>query len=58
MPVNPPPRTTILIASLCAIPIVVIWNFSASRLWTFRAPKPKVSATPLEREVQPPISAP
>lgn len=34
-----PPANTILIASLMAIPIVVIWNFSASRLWTFRAPK-------------------
>ncbi len=35
---NPSPRT-LLIAKLCAIPIVVIWNFTASRLWTFRAPK-------------------
>lgn len=35
---NPPARTVIL-ASLCAIPIVVIWNFTASRLWTFRTPK-------------------
>ncbi len=35
-----PPANTVLIASLCALPIVVIWNFSASRLWTFkRAPK-------------------
>ncbi len=29
----------ILIASLCAVPIVVIWNFSASRLWTFKTPR-------------------
>lgn len=34
-----PPANTILIASLLAIPIVVIWNFSASRFWTFRSPK-------------------
>lgn len=24
------------LSSLCAIPFVVIWNFSASRLWTFK----------------------
>jgi putative flippase GtrA len=29
----------ILIAKLCAVPIVVIWNFSAAKFWTFRAPK-------------------
>lgn len=34
-----PPANTVLIASLLAIPIVVIWNFTASRLWTFRAPE-------------------
>lgn len=27
------------IASLCAIPFVVIWNFSAAKYWTFREPK-------------------
>ena len=32
------PRTFVL-ASLCAVPIVVIWNFSAAKFWTFRAPK-------------------
>ena len=43
--VNPAPQT-ILLASLCAIPIVVIWNFGASRLWTFKAHKPKAEAWP------------
>ena len=39
-----PEKEIVLLASLCAIPIVVIWNFSASRFWTFRAPKaPKQS---------------
>ena len=51
-----PPKTTVLIASLCAIPLVVIWNFGASRLWTFRAPKSKGWA-PVESDV-PPIAAP
>ncbi len=32
-------KTIILIASLCAVPLVVIWNFTASRLWTFAPPK-------------------
>lgn len=40
---NPEARTVIL-ASLCALPIVVIWNFTASRLWTFRAPKTPASS--------------
>lgn len=31
------PRIFVL-ASLCAVPIVVIWNFSAAKFWTFRAP--------------------
>lgn len=35
---NPDPKQVTL-ASLCAIPIVVIWNFCAARFWTFRAPK-------------------
>lgn len=29
-------RELILFSSLCAVPIVVIWNFTASRLWTFK----------------------
>ena len=40
---NPEART-VMLASLCAIPIIVIWNFSASRLWTFRAPKTPASS--------------
>ncbi len=31
-------KMVIIGASLCAIPIVVIWNFSASRFWTFKTP--------------------
>lgn len=34
-----PDKMTATIASLCAVPIVVIWNFSAAKLWTFKAPK-------------------
>lgn len=43
--VNPDDRT-ILLAKLCSIPLVVIWNFGASRLWTFRAPKAETEAWP------------
>jgi putative flippase GtrA len=32
---NPDPKQT-MIASLCAIPFVVIWNFTAAKFWTFR----------------------
>jgi putative flippase GtrA len=34
-----PDKKTALIASLCAVPIVVIWNFSAAKFWTFKKPK-------------------
>lgn len=33
--VNPPP-SQVVIASLCAAPIVVIWNFAVAKYWTFR----------------------
>lgn len=36
---NPAPNT-VLLASICAIPFVVVWNFSAAKYWTFREPKP------------------
>ncbi len=49
--VNPPPKT-ILLASLCAIPIVVIWNFGASRLWTFKAHPPKKEVRAASSEVE------
>ncbi|MBV9470488.1 MAG: GtrA family protein [Abitibacteriaceae bacterium] len=39
---NPAPFLVIT-ASLCAIPIVVVWNFAASKYWTFRTPKPAAS---------------
>jgi len=35
---NPAPKTVIL-ASILAIPFVAVWNFSAAKYWTFRAPK-------------------
>lgn len=35
---NPETRL-FLIAGWCAIPFVAIWNFSAAKYWTFRAPK-------------------
>jgi putative flippase GtrA len=34
-----PSTLHVLAASMCAVPFVVIWNFSASKYWTFRAPK-------------------
>jgi putative flippase GtrA len=44
-----PPANTVLFASLLAIPIVVVWNFSASRFWTFRPSKAatEISAPPI-----------
>jgi putative flippase GtrA len=41
-----PNVNTVQIASLCAIPIVVVWNFTASRFWTFRAAPPKTLDVP------------
>jgi len=35
---NPDPNA-LLIANISAIPFVVIWNFSAAKYWTFRAPR-------------------
>lgn len=32
---NPAPMH-VLIASLCAVPFVVVWNFTAARYWTFK----------------------
>jgi putative flippase GtrA len=34
---NPDPDQ-LLIAKICAIPCVVLWNFAAAKYWTFRAP--------------------
>ncbi|PQV62852.1 Putative flippase GtrA (transmembrane translocase of bactoprenol-linked glucose) [Abditibacterium utsteinense] len=51
---NPSSRT-LLLAKLCAIPIVVIWNFMASRLWTFRAPK--TSTAPIDTSNTTPTSS-
>ena len=31
-----PPRSHVIIASLCAAPIVVVWNFMIAKYWTFR----------------------
>jgi putative flippase GtrA len=35
---NPETRI-VMIAGICAIPFVAIWNFSAAKYWTFREPK-------------------
>ena len=51
---NPHPNT-IQLASICAIPLVVIWTFSAARFWTFRAPAPSHQASTLP---VPPIASP
>lgn len=37
-------KNLVSIASLCAVPLVVIWNFSVSRFWTFKTPKAPDSA--------------
>lgn len=42
---NPAPKT-VIIASLLALPFVAIWNFSAAKYWTFRAPKEDDSNQP------------
>lgn len=33
-----PYASDVLVASLSAVPIVVLWNFAASKYWTFRVP--------------------
>lgn len=43
-----PTGAQVIIASLCAIPIVVFWNFTASKYWTFRAPRPTPDETMIE----------
>lgn len=48
----------IVFSSLCAVPIVVVWNFTASRLWTFKTSQAvQEEALPL-REEGPPIASP
>jgi len=34
-----PDPNAVLIASICAVPFVVVWNFALSKYWTFR-PRP------------------
>lgn len=53
---NPHPDT-VQLASLCAIPLVVVWNFSASRFWTFRQPKTQ-PASSINHPTNPPIASP
>jgi putative flippase GtrA len=50
--VNPDPKINML-ATICAIPIVVIWNFSISRFWTFRKPKGTPSTALSQSSVAP-----
>ena len=45
VPGSKPDPDTVQIASLMTIPIVVIWNFSAARFWTFKKPKQPVETT-------------
>ncbi len=47
-------KMIILVASLCAVPLVVVWNFTASRLWTF---KPPATPTPVGHD-EVPIASP
>lgn len=54
---NPDPNT-VQIASILAIPLVVVWNFGASRLWTFRAPKSPATPASEEPLLAPPIASP
>lgn len=56
--VTNPPKFTAIVASLCAVPIVVIWNFTAARLWTFKAPKKSALAPTPQAPQVPPISHP
>ena len=32
-----PDKLHVVLASLCAVPIVVVWNFAAAKFWTFKA---------------------
>ncbi len=50
--------TKVIIASLCAVPIVVVWNFTAARFWTFRQPRKLASATESSPTNVPPIASP
>ena len=53
-PTNPDEKS-VLLAKLCAIPLVVIWNFGASRLWTFKPHEPKAQTWP-EVKTSSPVS--
>lgn len=54
---NPEP-STVIIASLLALPFVAIWNFSAAKYWTFREPKetppPATASAAVATETTPP----
>lgn len=56
--VSNPDVNTVQLASILAIPIVVVWNFSASRLWTFRQPKAPLEASAESALRVPPIASP
>jgi putative flippase GtrA len=40
-----PEATKVLVASVSAIPCVMVWNFAASKYWTFRSPPRAVVET-------------
>lgn len=54
---NPSP-TTLILVKLCAIPIVVVWNFSAARFWTFRPAAEPATSTSTSHVPVPPIASP
>lgn len=34
-----PQATDVFVASICSVPLVMLWNFTASKYWTFRVPR-------------------
>jgi putative flippase GtrA len=50
-------KMKVLIASLCAVPIVVIWNFTAARFWTFKQPQKPMNTESTSSSV-PPVASP
>lgn len=42
---NNPDPNHLMIAKICAIPFVMIWNFSAAKFWTFKAPKNQIAVS-------------
>ncbi len=47
----------VMVASLCAVPLVVIWNFTAARFWTFKQSKQDSKPTEASPANVPPIAS-